>query len=316
FPADYPTYVSRDQLVAYFEDYARHFSIQPEFDTEVTSVRRHDDGGWELVTNRGQRIAERVVIATGVNQRPNIPHWRGQEAFRGTVTHSIGYRNPQPFLGRKTLVIGMGNTGAEIALDLAEHGVPTWISVRGPVNIVPRDLNGRPVQETGRILARLPFGIGEWIGAQVQSLYFGDLSKYGLKRSRKPPAVQLRETGKTPVIDIGTIRAIKEGRITVIDEVARFTEQGVVTITGETLEIDRVILATGYHSCLADLIEQMDRFLDPRGYPLSPIGTGYHAGLYFVGFDNYKLGGILGTIYNDSETVVSAIRSNHPPVPG
>ncbi|MDX1406607.1 MAG: hypothetical protein R3330_00695, partial [Saprospiraceae bacterium] len=64
----------------------------------------------------------------------------------------------------------------------------------------------------------------------------------------------------------------------------------------------------GYRSCLEDLIPEMATFLDPMGYPLGPVGTGYHQGLYFVGFDNYKLGGILGTIYHDSLTVVTEIQ--------
>ncbi|MDX1409135.1 MAG: NAD(P)/FAD-dependent oxidoreductase, partial [Saprospiraceae bacterium] len=131
FPDSYPTYVSRAQLIAYLEEYTRHFAIQPQFGTEINAVRKLTDGGWYLDSNRGAVRARHVIIATGVNNWPYRPHWRGQEAFNGEIMHSIDYRNPRPFLGRRVLVVGMGNTGAEIALDLAEHSVPTWISVRG-----------------------------------------------------------------------------------------------------------------------------------------------------------------------------------------
>jgi len=302
FPDDYPIYVPKDKLIAYFENYAAHFKIVPEFDVEVESIERMDGQYWKVRTSQRVIYAEHVIVATGVNRVPNIPVWKGSEEFAGTIVHSVDYLNPKPYLGSRTLVIGMGNTGAEIALDLAEADVATWLSVRGSVNIVPRDLNGRPVQETSKFLARLPFG--DWLGARVQRLYFGDLSKYGLQVSKLPPAVELRTTGKTPVIDIGTVNAIKDGRIQVVGEVVKTTTNGVVLDSGEELMFEHIILATGYRSRLDELITGVGPFLDQNGCPLGPVGTGTCDGLYFIGFDNYKLGGILGTIHADSETIV------------
>lgn len=310
FPEDYPRYVSRDLLIDYYNQYASHFDIEPIFNTAVREIRRNSDSDWKVITSDQTYTAAHVVVATGVNRIPNMPSWPGMQQFKGEIIHSIAYRNPYHFRGKRVLLVGMGNTGAEIALDLANAGIETTISVRGQVNIVPRDLNGKPVQETSKILARIPFGLGDWIGAKVQRLYFGDLSKYGLQQSRVYPAVALKTTGKTPVIDIGTIQAIKDGRITIAGEIKHLCEKSVVFSDGSARQFDHVILATGYKPVLSDLIQGISAFLDIQGYPKHPIGTGDFSGLYFIGFDNYKLGGILGTIYTDSETIVKHLKEH------
>jgi cation diffusion facilitator CzcD-associated flavoprotein CzcO len=303
FPEEYPMYVPRQKLIGYLENYATHFNIKPQFGVEVRRIRKVQDELWEITTNTGNIHARNVILATGLNRIPNMPTWENMSDFNGTIVHSFGYKNPDAYHGSRVLVIGMGNTGAEIALDLAEASVPTWISVRGTINIVPRDLNGRPVQETSKLLARLPFGMGDWIGAKVQRLYFGDLSKYGLRKSDRYPAVELRETGKTPMIDVGTIKAIKEGRIHVVGGLHHFTRDGVVLENEKELKCEHIIVATGYRPQLQELIENIDTFLDKYGNPKGPIGVGERRGLFFVGFDNYKLGGVLGTINTDSETI-------------
>ncbi|RMG87441.1 MAG: NAD(P)/FAD-dependent oxidoreductase, partial [Bacteroidetes bacterium] len=309
FPADYPTYVPRQKVVEYFEAYARHFDIRPRFNETVVAIEKTGDG-WAVKTASGKGFyVENVVLATGVNRVENIPRWSGDESFRGVIMHSRKYKNPKPFAGQKVLVIGMGNTGAEVALDLSLNGAETYISVRGPVSIVPRDVNGRPVQLTARAMSKLPFGLGDWIGTQIRKRVIGDLSKYGLKTDPTPPTVLLRKTGKTPVIDIGTVAQIKAGKIRVLPEVKRFFASEIEFMDGQKLPFDTVILATGYRARLQDFVPDLEGFLDKNGLPKQPVGTGKWDGLFFVGFDNYKLGGILGTIYNDSATVTQHIRA-------
>lgn len=309
FPEDYPLYVPRKELTDYFDQYAKHFNIQPKFGEEVNALKKLEDGNWQVKTTSGNTyLAKRVIVATGVNRIPNVPQWEGQDQFKGDISHSVAYKNTDPYQGKKVLVVGMGNTGAEVALDLAESGIETYISVRSPVSVVPRDLNGRPVQVTAKQLAKLPFGFGDWLGTQIRKIYFGNIRKYGLEPSTMAPAVQLRETGKTPVVDIGTIKAIKEGKIKVVKGIDSFSENGVQTEDGQSLEIDSVILATGYRAKVEDFIERGTELLDKFGCPKGPIANGYHEGLFFVGFDNYKLGGIIGTITTDSATVVRRIR--------
>lgn len=310
FPESYPLYVPRQSLTEYFADYAKHFDIQPHFGQQISSISKQEDGSWLVTSVDGKSfLAEKVIIATGVNRVPNIPSWEGQENFKGDITHSVRYKNPSPYRGKKVLVVGMGNTGAEVALDLSEKGVETYISVRNPISVVPRDLNGRPVQVTSKQLAKLPLGLGDWLGTQIRKLYFGNLSKYGLESSKMHPAVQLRETGKTPIVDIGTIQAIKEGKIKVMKDIDQFTETGVQFKDGSQQDIDAVILATGYKAKVEEFLERGEELLDKYGCPKQPIADGYHEGLYFLGFDNYKLGGILGTINTDSQTILEHLQT-------
>lgn len=307
FPEEYPTYVSRDQLIDYFENYKREFDIKPYFDQGVEHISRGENG-WEVKLDNGNLLdAKKVIVATGVNRIPNVPNWPGEDQFAGTILHSRVYKNAKPFKGKKVLVIGMGNTGAELALDLSEHGIETYLSVRSPISIVPRDLNGRPVQVTAKQLQKLPFGIGDWLGTQIRKVYIGDIRKYGLVPSKMHPVQQLRETGKTPVVDIGTIKAVKEGKIKIVNEVNSFQTQGVTFVSGESMDVDAVLLCTGYRSGIGSLIEDGHKVLDKYGCPSSVVGKGEFEGMYFVGFDNYKVGGILGTILTDSETIAEDI---------
>lgn len=307
FPEDYPLYVPRLKFVEYLENYASHFDIKPIFGQAVKRIRKLPNGHW-VVDAKKTFEAQNVIVGTGINRVPNTPSWQGQSNFKGDILHSRFYKNAQPFLGKKILVIGMGNTGAEIALDLSEHHIETYLSVRSPVSVLPRDLNGRPVQVTAKQLAKIPFGIGDWIGSVVRKFYIGNLEKYGLQTESLHPAELLRTTGKTPVIDIGTVAAIKAGKIKVLPDIEQFSANSVLFKNKEELAFDAVILATGYRAKVEDFIEKGEVLLNQDGIPQSSIGRAYHKGLFFVGFDQYKLGGILGTIDSDSESVVNAIK--------
>lgn len=307
FPDNYPTYVPRKQLVAYYADYAKHFDIKPQFNTEVIKIHP-ENNHWLIYTKEGATLkANQVVIATGANRIPHVPKWKGQDTFSGAVLHSRDYKNALPFTGKKVLVIGMGNTGAEIALDLAENGVENYLSVRSPVNIVPRDVLGKPAQLTAKLLEKLPFNIGKVISKISTRLIIGNLTKYGLEHSKMHPVDQLKQTGQTPVIDLGTVEQIKKGNIKIVPDINFFSEDGVVLKSGEQLPVDAVILATGYKTGIESLLENTDGLFDKYGLPKDCVGTGTHQGLYFIGFDNYQLGGLLGTIYQDSEKVANAL---------
>jgi len=309
FPKDYPLYVSKQQLVDYLESYQQHFDLQLQYGVSAHLIKKQGDQ-WLVKTDKEDYLVDHAVIATGVNKVPRVPQWPGQESFRGNIVHTKYYKNPKPYLNKKVLVVGMGNTGAEVALDLSEHGVKTYVSVRSPIAIVPRDLNGRPVQVTAKMLAKIPFGLGDWLGSQIRKVYFGNLEPYGLPISKVHPTVQLRETGKTPVVDIGTIDAIKNGNITVCPNIKAIGPNYVVTIENQEIEIDDILLATGYTAELKNLIPNVSNFLDKYDLPNSPIGEGTLSNLYFIGFDNYKVGGILGTISTDSKVIVDDILKN------
>ena len=121
-PPDYPAYPSRAQMVSYLESYAARFQIKPVFNTKVSRLRR-DSVRWLADTSLDAISAPVVVVATGIADAPYRPSWPGMDIYSGAVVHSSNYRNPEAFSGRRVLVIGFGNSGGEIALDLANSGV-------------------------------------------------------------------------------------------------------------------------------------------------------------------------------------------------
>ncbi len=298
FPPQAPRYVPREQVVRYLEAYAKRFDIQPHFGVAVRRIEPLAAGaGWAVICEDGRRIeALHVVVASGANARPRRPELPGEQTYEGTVLHSHAYRDPVPFAGQRVLVVGMGNTGAEIALDLCEAGVEVALSVRSAVNIVYRDVLRRPTQRTSILLGRLPPRLGETLAAWLRDLTVGDLSRWGLRTPRTSPLAQLREEGRTPVIDVGTLARIRAGDIRVHPGIDRLLSDGVHFIDGQEAPFDSIILATGYEAGLQDLVPDVNLGLDERGLPREAIGRGARAGLHFTGFDLRQPGGLLRTI--------------------
>jgi len=308
FPEGYPTYASKDQVVSYLEAYAEKYNIRPVLSTKVNSIDKYDDQ-WKVKAGDDQYVAPHIVIASGINRIPHMPSWPDESSYQGQILHSRDYKNPDSVKGKSVLIIGMGNTGAELALDLANANKEVYLSVRSPISLVPRDLNGKPVQETARTLAKIPFGLGDWLGSQIRKIYFGDVSKYGLQISKVHPTVQLRESGKTPVIDLGTIDAIKNGSIKVVGDVEKYTETGMKTASDKMLDVDSILLATGYRAKVEEFMPSVVSHLNQHGIPKGVQGEDELENAYFIGFDNYKLGGILGTIRDDSQVIAEHILS-------
>lgn len=320
FPASAPRYVPRQGVVDYLEAYARHHGIVPEWAQQVVRIEPapiRTSGGrarWLTHTAAGRQIAARhVVLATGANRVPRRPSLPGQAVFRGTVLHSGDYRRAAPFAGQRVLVLGMGNTGAEIALDLAEQGVAVALSVRSPVNIVRRDVLGRPSQLSGLLLSRLPTGLGDALAILLRQLTVGDLARWGLRTADASPLRQLSEEGRTPVIDVGTLARIQAGEIAVHPGIASLLPHGVRFTDGSEVPFDTVLLATGYGAALGELMPDVPLALDARGLPLEMIGRGALAGLYFLGFDVRQPGGLLRTIAAQSPVVAARIAGNSGP---
>jgi cation diffusion facilitator CzcD-associated flavoprotein CzcO len=245
---------------------------------------------WRVETDRAIYRAPDVVVATGYNRAPVIPSWPGQDRYQGTILHSAAYRSAAPFRGERVLIVGIGNTGAEIALDLAEHGAYPTLSVRSPVVVIPRDFRGRSTQVTGIWLRRLhvPAAVRDWLGRAMSRRAFGDLAPIGLRRAPYGPVTLIERHGRLPVVDIGTIAAIKAGRIAVAPDLAGFTAGGAMFADGREQAFDHVILATGYRPALDAFLEGATAALDGRGYPVRESGD--VPGLHFVGFARPRTG--------------------------
>ena len=310
FPDEAPRYMPRQGVVDYLAAYAARVGIEPCFGEEAVAIVRDPSGRWHTSTRSGRTfVSDTVVIASGANNHPFAPTIEGEERFGrgGRIVHSRDYRDAMPFAGKRVLVVGMGNTGAEIALDLAEHGVAVALSVRSPVNIVHRDVLGRPTQQTSIMLARLPTPIGDALARLLCDVTVGDIGRYGLPRSRVSPLRQLREEGRTPVIDVGTLARIKSGQIAVFPGIRRLVAGGVEFVDGRSAKFDAIVLATGYRAGVAALFPGCTVPVDDSGLPTQLAGTGALDGVFFVGFDVRQAGGLLRTIAAQALSVAERI---------
>jgi indole-3-pyruvate monooxygenase len=304
FADDLPRYPSRAQMVAYLEAYAARFGIAPRLGEAVRKVRAAEDG-FVVESARAVYEARAVVMAAGYNRVPNPDRLPEQERFGGQLMHSSRYRSGDAFGGRRVLVVGVGNTGAEIALDLAEHGAKPTVAVRTPVNVVPREFLGMPTQVTGIRMRHAPLRVADAVGRLVSRLAFGDLARHGLARPELGPLSAIKLRRRIPLIDVGTIGAIKRGEIVVKPAVERFTETGAAFTDGSVCDFDAAILATGYRPALEDLLD-VPGVLDQEGYPLDWRGGGAVPNLFFVGYENVSTG-LLREIGTRAEAVADAI---------
>ncbi|MCU1614255.1 MAG: monooxygenase [Frankiales bacterium] len=306
-PRRYGRWVSRDDVVAYLGEYARHHGIRPRFGTEVRRLERDGDL-WKAETDAGPLQARQIVLAGGWNGVPKLPSWPGQESFGGEVLHSSAYRNPAPFRGRDVLVVGAGNTGAEIAADLAEGGAArVRLAVRTPPNVIPRQVGPVPTTLLGITLDVSPAWLADPLNRFLQRRFIGDLTSYGLPAAPAGVVAQARATGVTPTIDVGLVRELRAGRVTPVAALDRFEEGAAVLGDGTRLTPDVVVAATGYTSGLAPVVGHLG-VLDDRGRPLA---HGRHTvagapGLRFVGLAN-PLKGLLLQIGLDARAAARAI---------
>jgi cation diffusion facilitator CzcD-associated flavoprotein CzcO len=264
-PRDYPRYPSRDQVVDYLEAYAQHFGLELREGAEVSRLSP-DDGGWAAQAGDERYRARFVVVATGASSAPVMPEWSGREAFAGELLHSSRYKNGDPWRGKRALVVGFGSSGGEIALDLVERGAASvTMCVRSAVNVVPRDPLGIPFMYWTLSGRQLPPRLGDLTFAPLIRLLFGDITKLGLRKAADGPLVTVHRTGQVPLIDIGTMSLIREGRIAVRPGIERFTETGVVFVDGSSLDVDVVVSATGYKPRLDRFLADSDQLVDEHG---------------------------------------------------
>ncbi|MFD9717360.1 flavin-containing monooxygenase [Streptomyces sp. NPDC059076] len=286
-PRSFGRWVSRDDMVRYLEKYAEFHELEIVTGVEVSRIEPAGSD-WLLHATGGRRLTGRaVVIATGYNHTQALPDWEGQETYTGELLHAGDYRAPGPFAGKDVLVVGVGNTGAEIAVDLVAGGATrVRLAIRTPPHIVRRSTLGWPTQRTGVLVRRLPAFLVDPAARVLSRLSIPDLSAHGLPRPGKGLLKRARE-GAIPVQDMGLIQAVRKGSIEPVAAVASFDGDKVLLADGSTISPDVVIAATGYRRSLEDLIGHL-KVLDSRGRPLTRGGrTPKHApGLYFTGFTN------------------------------
>lgn len=281
FPAGTPRYPSREQVIAYLELYPRHFELVPHFNEEVRAVRTCNPG-WMTTTTAGVYHSRRVVVATGCNAVPYLPQWRGQERFRGRILHSSEYRSGEPFRGQSVLVVGFGNSGGEIAIDLHEHGARVAMAVRGPVNIIPREILGVPVLAISIALSRLPARLADALAAPLIRLTIGDVTKLGFRKLSMGPFTQIKARARIPLIDVGTVKLVREGHIEVLGNIREVGETEVTFDDGRARDFDAIVAATGYNPRSDSFLETRSDIIDAGQQ--APRGGDTQSGLHYCGF--------------------------------
>jgi hypothetical protein len=300
-----PRYPSRTQVINYADAYQKEFNIEPIFNTEATSVKRAGDY-WITQTTTDVFQSKYLVMATGAFGHPRPVNFKGMETFAGPVMHSYAYKTGSNFTGKKVLVVGFGNSACEIAIDLYEQGAMPSMSVRSPVNVIPRDIMGIPVLEISILLSHLPPRIADAVSAPLLRLLLGDITKLGLKKMPYGPFEQIARDGKIPLLDIGTIHHIRKGHIHIHPGIDYIDGNMVCFTDGKVEKFDAIVAAVGYDMHAGKIMDiDVSRLEDLKlpAYKQQFVGKD---GLYFCGYWIAATGQIR-TIGMDAEKIAISI---------
>ncbi|PKA59048.1 Indole-3-pyruvate monooxygenase YUCCA2 [Apostasia shenzhenica] len=288
FPASFPAYPTKQQFVAYLEAYAAEFGIRPAFGEAVVAAEYDGGFGFWRVRTEKEYVCRWLVVATGENAEEVVPEIAGMSDFRGdAIVHTSRYRSGEAFMGKSVLVVGCGNSGMEVCLDLSNHGARPAIVVRDTVHVLPREMLGRSTFGLSMWLLRwLPVQMVDRLLLFVAGIILGDTAPLGLRRPKLGPLELKSISGKTPVLDVGTFSKIKSGDIKVFPAIKCFTAKKVEFVDGRSSEFDAVVLATGYRSNVPSWLKERDFFSEKDGLPRRPFPNGWKGerGLYAVGF--------------------------------
>jgi cation diffusion facilitator CzcD-associated flavoprotein CzcO len=296
FPAATPLFPPRATFLEYLHRYAHEFRLPITTGAEVGSLRRQNDAWVAAITTGGEVRARFAVVATGIVSnpvRPEIPH---RARFGGDVLHSVEYRRPDGFRGRRVLVVGAGNSAGEIAAELARAGADVTIAVRSGALVVPREIAGVPIQYLAVMLAGLPKPVQRAAGTMIGRL--SELVRGPAVLPRAPDTA----CRQVPLIGFHLTDAIRNGTIRVQGGLSEFTADGVRFSNGTRQAFDVVMLATGYRAALGLLGSTVRT--DQCGFALrqGPVVSADDTALCFVGH-NYDLRGGLLNIGRDARHV-------------
>ena len=237
-------YPRHDELRRYFAEFADHFDLRRhyEFSTRVVrTVRAPDGAGWDVTTEhdgvqRTRRFAG-LLIATGTLHHPHQPALPG--TFAGRVMHSAEYKSADVFEGQRVLVVGCGNSGADIAVDAVKQARSVDISVRRGYYFLPKFVRGRPIDTLGGAI-KLPRRLKQMVDAAIVRMVIGKPSDYGL------PDPDHRMYESHPVMNSLILHHLGHGDIRARRDVAHVEGRTVRFADGESAEYDLILQATGY----------------------------------------------------------------------
>jgi len=246
-PASYPDFPSHRQLLAYFTDYARAFRLEPHIrlGSRVEQCMLGGDGGWtvRVVANGGTRaeLFDSLLVCSGHHREAFLPEYPG--TFAGKIIHSSAYKRPDPFRGQRVLVVGAGNSAADIAVDVARLASHAALSMREGTYFIPKLMLGQPIDIVYAFWrSKIPrpvlaSALRLWLRLEI-----GKWEDYGLQA---PPGAPL---GKRPTLSSGVLDALRHGRLVARRGVERYDGHTVHFTDGTQEEFDAVIMGTGFRT--------------------------------------------------------------------
>ncbi len=290
-PEDYPDYPDHTLMAKYFDDYADHFGLREtiSFNTEVLSVEPAADGAegeWDVRIEGpgGERETRRygaVMVANGHHWDPRWPEpaFPGAESFSGEQIHVHHYREPEILEGKRVLVLGIGNSSCDIAVESSRIAEKTFLAMRRGAHVIPKYLGGKPTDETvGSWFSLLPIGLQRTLMGISLRQAQGKPTDYGL------PEPDHKLLGAHPTVSSELLPRIGHGDIAVKPNIARLDAGTVHFEDGSSEAIDLVIYCTGYKMSFPFLSPEVFSSPDNKLDLYQRVVPPELAGLYFIGF--------------------------------
>ena len=299
FPPSTPLFPTRRHFVEYLNDYATRFNLPVRTNAEVIRVTRTGDV-WNVALATGSLASRVVVVATGIVSNPNVPDLPHQDRFRGRMFHSVEYRRPDGYKGRRVLIVGAGNSAAEIAAELERAGAHVVVSVRSGARVVPLRLLGIPIQYVAATLSWLPLRVQRRVASVIAKS-----SELLRGPAVLPPPVDT-DCPDVPLIGFHLVDAVRAGSVRITPGIRELTPEGAGFVDGSYGAFDEIMLATGYKAAVG-ILGGLVR-LDDCGFAArhSRVVSADHSNLYFVGH-NYDVRGGLRNIAIDARATASMI---------
>jgi dimethylaniline monooxygenase (N-oxide forming) len=245
-PADYPDFPHHTQIAAYFDTYVDHFGLREliTFNTGVERAEPTGDGGWRVTLESGeQRDYRALLVANGHHWDPRWPEpaFPGADRFEGVQMHSHSYLGDDPslFADKRVVVLGMGNSAMDIAVEATQTADRVFLAARRGAWIVPKYVFGRPLDQYVTA-PRIPLAVRQRFTAMTLRTAVGSMERYGL------PKPDHRPLEAHPTISDTILTRLTHGDIAPKPNIARLTERTVVFADGSEEEVDVVVYGTGY----------------------------------------------------------------------
>ena len=308
-PDHLPEFARHDQIAQYFADYVDHFGFADRirFRTGVTHVQPHSDGTFQITLSTGKtRWYDAVLVANGHHWDPRLPEpmFPGAQSFTGELMHSHSYVEETQLSGKRVVVVGMGNSGMDIAVDASYYAKATYLSARRGVHVIPKYVWGRPYDQIAGH-EWIPSWVRWPLARRVMAAATGPMERYGLPRPDHKFA-QAHPTMSSRILD-----RLAHGVITPKPNIDHFDGGQVVFTDSSRVEADLVIFCTGYKISFPFFSPD---FLDPSSSnEIQLYKRIFHPqvpGLYFVGLIQ-PLGAIMPIAERQAELIADHLHGRY-----